>query len=60
MAAKAKKRKYGDDEDEDDDETMKTSIPLCRNLSGKAVSRPPRRRLLEASRSVPNVRSGSP
>ena len=39
--------------------TMKTSIPPCRNLSGKA-SRPLRTHLLEASKSVPNARSGSP
>ena len=58
MAAKkrAKKRKDGYDDDYEDDEYEDT---VCRNLSGK-TSRPPRSRLLEASKSVPNARSGSP
>ena len=62
MAAKkrANKRKDGDDDDDDDDyEDDEDEDTVCRNLSGK-TSRPPRSRLLEASKSVPNARSGSP
>ena len=61
MAAKKrpKKRKGGDDDDDDDYEDDEDEYTVCQNLSGK-TSRPPRSRLLEASKSVPNARSGSP